>query len=30
LEFPAGLIDKEGTIEENGLRELEEETGYHA
>ncbi|CAD8115857.1 unnamed protein product [Paramecium sonneborni] len=30
LEFPGGLIDKEGTQLENGIRELKEETGYTA
>ncbi|CAD8082883.1 unnamed protein product [Paramecium primaurelia] len=30
LEFPSGLVDQEGTIEENGLREIKEETGYTA
>ncbi|CAD8166456.1 unnamed protein product [Paramecium pentaurelia] len=30
LEFPGGLIDKEGTPQENGIRELKEETGYIA
>ncbi|CAK57506.1 unnamed protein product (macronuclear) [Paramecium tetraurelia] len=30
LEFPGGLIDKEGEYYENGIRELKEETGYIA
>ncbi|CAD8117337.1 unnamed protein product [Paramecium sonneborni] len=30
LEFPAGLVDPDGTIFENGLREIKEETGYTA
>lgn len=28
LEFPAGLVDAEETIEEAAIRELQEETGY--
>lgn len=28
LEFPAGLVDEDGTIEENAEREMKEETGY--
>lgn len=28
IEFPAGLHDKTGTLEDAALRELEEETGY--
>uniref|UniRef100_A0A914WFB3 Nudix hydrolase domain-containing protein n=1 Tax=Plectus sambesii TaxID=2011161 RepID=A0A914WFB3_9BILA len=30
LEFPAGLIDANETVEQAGLRELKEETGYTA
>lgn len=30
LEFPAGLVDANGTLEENAERELKEETGYIA
>jgi 8-oxo-dGTP pyrophosphatase MutT (NUDIX family) len=30
IEFPAGLNDKGGTLEQAALRELEEETGYTA
>lgn len=30
LEFPAGLVDPAGTVMENGIRELKEETGYAA
>lgn len=29
-EFPAGKVDKEEDLEKAALRELEEETGYHA
>lgn len=28
IEFPAGLVDENETLEEGALRELEEETGY--
>lgn len=30
LEFPAGIVDPAGTIDENGIREVKEETGYTA
>jgi len=30
LEFPAGLVDDNETVEQAGLRELKEETGYTA
>jgi 8-oxo-dGTP pyrophosphatase MutT (NUDIX family) len=30
IEFPAGLNEKEGTLEEAARRELLEETGYYA
>ncbi|CAD8190660.1 unnamed protein product [Paramecium pentaurelia] len=30
LEFPAGIVDPDGSIQENGLREIKEETGYTA
>ena len=28
IEFPAGLVDPNETLEESALRELKEETGY--